>query len=80
MRILEQRRGYFRGTHKGCEIEIERDPHVPGYRFYIIVRAPDGSHMYDGWAPESVTTIPAAKREALYGAMLKKRPDGEARP
>jgi hypothetical protein len=30
MRIIKQERGYFRGTHKGYEIEIQRD-HYDGY-------------------------------------------------
>lgn len=75
MRILEQRRGYFRGTHKGCTIEIERDRHHPANAFYITVTAPDGCHLYDGWAPAEITTIPAAKREAMYGAGWAKRPE-----
>lgn len=70
MRILEQRRGYFRGTHKGCSIEIERDRQCPDRRFYITVTAADGGHLYDGWAPAEITTVADAKREALRGACL----------
>lgn len=66
MRVIEQRCGYFRGTHKGAEIEIERDRG----KFYIIVRAADGGALYDGWAPENVHTMIEAKREARRGAML----------
>lgn len=73
MRILEQRRGYFRGTHKGCSIEIERDRDVSDRHFYIRVEAADGGYLYDGWSPEGVTTIAQAKREALVGAGLKER-------
>lgn len=73
MRILEQRRGYFRGTHKGCFIEIERDRDVPNSHFYIRVQAANGGHLYDGWSPEGVTTIAQAKREALIGAGFKER-------
>lgn len=73
MRIIEQRRGYFRGTHKGAEIEIERD-RVAGlndYRhFYIRVRWKDGGMLYDGWSPEGITTMAQAKREAVKGACL----------
>ena len=78
MRTIEQRRGYFRGTHKGCAIEIERDPQHHATAFYITVTAPDGSHLYDGWAPVDVRTIPDAKREALYGAGWKPRPGAAA--
>lgn len=75
MRILEQRRGYFRGTHKGCEIEIERDREHPDKAFYIIVTAADGGHLYNGWAAGEITTLAAAKREALYGSGLATRPE-----
>lgn len=75
MRILEQRRGYFRGRHKGCAIEIERDQRHPDRAFYITVTAPGGGHPYDGWAAGEITTIAAAKREALYGSGLAKRPE-----
>lgn len=70
MRILEQRRGYFRGTHKTCTIEIERDREYLDRHFYIRVQTVEGGHLYDGWSPEGITTIKAAKREALRGAML----------
>lgn len=70
MRILEQRRGYFRGTHKGCSIEIERDRAHPARAFYITVTAADGGHLYDGWAPAAITRVADAKREALRGACL----------
>jgi uncharacterized protein (DUF2461 family) len=70
MRIQEKRRGYFRGTHKGAEIEITRDREMPDRTFYIQVRAADGGYLYDGWAPEGVTTMPEAKREAIRGACL----------
>lgn len=70
MRILETRRGYFRGTHKGCTVEIERDHDRPGRPFYITVTAADGGRLYDGWAPAEIQTMPEAKREALRGACL----------
>lgn len=73
MRIIEKRRGYFRGTHKGCEIEIERNREIPDRKFYIIVRAADGGHLYDGWSPVGVDTMAEAKREALQGAGLESR-------
>lgn len=71
MRILEQRRGYFRGTHKGGEIEIQRDTDLPRRHFYIRVRWKDGGLLYDGYAPEGVTTMRQAKREAIRGACLE---------
>lgn len=71
MRIRKQSAKYFSGTHKGREIEIDREPDG---RFYITVTAPCGMHDYDGWAPESVTTMAQAKREACYGACLDPRP------
>jgi hypothetical protein len=73
MRIIESRRGYFRGTHKGATVEIERDYDMDE-RFYIIVTWKDGGHLYDGYAPYEITTMPQAKREAIRGAGL----DGEA--
>lgn len=70
MRIIEKRRGYFLGTHKGAMIEIEGDRG----RFYIRVRGEkgEGSHLYDGPAPDGVTTMKQAKTEAIRGAMLDK--------
>lgn len=70
MRIIKKRRGYFNGTHKGAEIEIERDNGLLGRSFYIRVTWKDGCYIYDGWAPEAVTTMAAAKLEAIRGAML----------
>lgn len=77
MRIVSKSRNYFHGTHKGYEIEIERErPPVESFgerHFYI--RVFDGyGHAYDGYSPAGVTTMAEAKREALYGACLKARP------
>jgi hypothetical protein len=58
----------FRGTHKGGLIEIEREP--PKWRFYIVVYWKDGGRLYDGYAPETVTTMEEAKLEARKGACL----------
>ena len=70
MRIIESRRGYFNGTHKGHEIDIEREPDG---RFYIRVWSIEsGMHAYHGWAGEEIRTMPQAKREALRGACLDK--------
>lgn len=71
MRIKKQTARRFIGTHGGRDIEIERESDG---QFYITVTAPCGMHDYDGWAPEDVTTMAQAKREALYGACLKARP------
>lgn len=70
MRIIEQRRGYFYGTHKGATIEIEANKDYPEHKFYIRVRWKDGGMMYDGYAPEGITTMAHAKREAIRGACL----------
>lgn len=72
MRTIEARRGYFRGTHKGYEIEIERDHEHHNKNFYIRVTSNLGEGMadYDGWAPDDVRTMPQAKREAILGAQL----------
>ncbi len=75
MRIKEQTSKRFRGTHKGYEISIEldeEDEEEYGYgRFYIRVQSiENGGHLYDGWAPESVTTIAEAKKEAIRGSGL----------
>ncbi|MBN9568725.1 MAG: hypothetical protein J0H79_14085 [Alphaproteobacteria bacterium] len=76
MRILEKKRGYFRGTHKGAEIEIirERAAIIGGEsHFYIWVRWKDGAYLYDGRAPVGITTMTEAKREAIRGACLDRR-------
>ncbi|MGX5719871.1 hypothetical protein [Shinella zoogloeoides] len=70
MRVIEQRRGYFHGTHKGAEIEINRDHDFPESKFYIIVTWKDGGRLYDGYSPEGVNTMAEAKREAIRGACL----------
>jgi hypothetical protein len=67
VRIISKDRKHFRGTHKGAEIEIEREPDG---RFYIIVRAKDGGYLYDGWAPNDMRRMRDAKREAIRGACL----------
>ncbi len=72
MRTTSKSRTHFLGTHKGHEINIERERDG---RFYIIVRClKSGLSAYDGWAPEEVRTMPAAKREALKGAQLAHTP------
>lgn len=80
MRIIESKRGYFRGTHKAYEIEIEREiPPVESFgerHFYIRV-SNDHGHAYDGYSPAGVATMAEAKREALYGSGLKERPSSE---
>ena len=69
MRVVEKRRGYFLGTHKGHNIEIERDHDIEGRNFYIRVWN-DFGWAYDGYSPEGITTIAEAKKEALRGSML----------
>lgn len=70
MRIQKQTSDTFRGTHKGCFIHIDRDDEMPDREFYILVHAPNGGLLYDGWAPEEVRTIAEAKKEAVRGACL----------
>lgn len=68
MRIISQSRKHFHGTHKQHEVCIDGEPDG---RFYIIVRClKSGLYAYDGWAPDTVRTMPEAKREALKGACL----------
>lgn len=77
MRTTSKGRDHFYGTHKGYEIEIDRErPPVESFgarHFYIRVFNEYG-HAYDGYSPADVTSLSEAKREALYGACLKKRP------
>lgn len=73
MRIIEKTRGYFRGTHKGATIEIEREPGASHRKFYIRVTHADGCMMYDGYSPEGIETMAEAKREAIRGACLDKK-------
>lgn len=70
MRIIEKRRGYFRGTHKGAEIVIERNHDIPDRKFYIRVIWKDGGMLYDGYSPEGIDTMAQAKRRAIWGACL----------
>lgn len=78
MRIVGKSRTHFHGTHKGCYIQIYREAdsflRENGRRFYIIVTAPSGGYLCDGWTRDHVVTMADAKREALYGAGLKARP------
>lgn len=67
MRVQSKSPKHFSGTHKGHEIDIEKEPDG---RFYIIVRGESGAYTYDGWAPDTVTTMAEAKREALKGSCL----------
>lgn len=83
MRIIENRRNHFVGTHKGATIEIVREhPPFEGFecksRFYIWVIARDGGMLYDGCCPVGITTMAAAKREAIRGACLDKPSPVEA--
>jgi len=57
----------YYGIHKGHTIEIERQGDEP---YYITVIAADGSYAYDGYAPDTISTIRDAKAEALRGAMI----------
>ena len=68
MRIISETWSEFFGTHKGHYILIEKE----GLKtFYIKVWGMEsGSYSYDGYAPETVTPMAAAKREAKRGAMI----------
>lgn len=57
----------FYGEHKGAIIEIDQEDDG---LFYIQVRSHNGAYLYDGWAPEEVSTIDAAVQEAIKGAQL----------
>lgn len=70
VRIISKDRKHFCGTHKGAEILIERDKSSERSNFYITVTWKDGCKMYDGYAPEGITTMREAKAEAIKGAML----------
>lgn len=75
MRIIKSERGYFLGTHKGHEVEIERAFDCPDSHFYVWVRSLEsGLHAYDGYSPYGITTMAEAKREALRGACLDSQP------
>lgn len=78
MRIIEKSRGYFRGTHKGAEIEIQRDRDIPDRKFYIRVRHADGGMLYDGYSPVGTETMAEAKREARRGACLDRKVENAA--
>lgn len=67
MRIKSESSNHLEATHRGATIEIEREDDG---KFYIQVRWKDGGNMYDGWAPETVTTMSEAKSEAIRGAQL----------
>ena len=71
MRIITKDRYHFHGTHKGYNVEIDKEPDG---RFYIRVYNPEISFgtAYDGWAPDHIRTMKEAKREALRGAGLTK--------
>lgn len=71
MRVQKQTAKHFIGTHKGASIEIERDREG---RFYITVRWKDGGALYDGYAPVEVCSMAQAKREAVRGACLDRKP------
>ena len=70
MRILKKSPGYFRGTHKGAEIEIERERDGEYGKFYIRVTWKNGCFLYDGYSPAGIETMAQAKREAIRGAGL----------
>lgn len=78
MRIIEKTRGYFRGTHKGATIEIEREPGVSSRKFNIRVTHADGGMMYDGYSPEGIETMAEAKKEAIRGACLDRKEPADA--
>ncbi|SFG85327.1 hypothetical protein [Methylobacterium gossipiicola] len=67
MRIEQQSARHFWGTHKGAQIQIDREPDGT---FYIIVTTRNGGTLYDGWAPRDVVTMAQAKRQAVKGACL----------
>jgi len=58
----------FHGRYRKHDIDIEREPDD---RFYIMVRAPDGGLVYDGWWSGG-WLMKEAVVEALRGACLLK--------
>lgn len=63
----------FSKTYRKYFIQVSRDRKSEDW--YIIVQAPSGSYLYDGWWPESAyKPKEEAFQEALYGSCLKKRP------
>jgi len=70
MDVLKSTRHSFWGRRPDADIEIDRDRSLPGRTFYIRVTHVSGGMLYDGWAPEDVTTMAQAKAEALRGAGL----------
>ena len=69
VRTISKGRHDFCGTYKGYTINIERDH--PSQNWYIIVTAPSGGYVYDGWWRESEgKPLREAIYEALRGSML----------
>lgn len=71
MRVRTETAAAFYGTHRGCTVQIDREPDgsMRG-RYYIIIKTEGGGVLYDGWAPAHTVTMRDAKREALRGAGL----------
>lgn len=61
----------FIGYYKGHEICIDREED-DDYKFYIVVRSPEGTFCYDGWwsCYDKYPTIDDAIEEALRGSLL----------
>ena len=69
VRTISKGRHDFCGAYKGYTINIERDH--PSQNWHIIVTAPSGEYVYDGWWRESEgKPVREAIHEALRGSML----------
>ena len=69
VRTISKGRHDFCGTYKGYTVNIDRDH--PSQNWYIIVTAPSGEYLYDGWWRESEgKPLREAIHEALRGSML----------
>jgi hypothetical protein len=69
VQTISKGRHDFCGTYKGYSINIDRDH--SSQNWYIIVKAPDGGYVYDGWWRESEgKPLREAIHEALRGSML----------
>ena len=69
LRTIEKMTNSFVGRYKGHIVDVHRD--TRGENWYVMVTAPDGCYVYDGWWRDSAyKTRRAAILEALIGSQL----------